>query len=47
MRYCLLFMLVIALVAAGSCTGLTPMEQSTLTGGAGGPLEMVHPDVLN
>jgi len=36
MRYCLLFILVIALVTAGGCTGLNPVQQSTLTGGAGG-----------
>jgi osmotically inducible lipoprotein OsmB len=36
MRHFLLLMLVLALVAVGGCAGLSPTEQTTLTGGAAG-----------
>jgi osmotically inducible lipoprotein OsmB len=36
MRHILLLVLVLALVAVGGCAGLSPTEQTTLTGGAAG-----------
>ena len=36
MRNVLLVVLVMALVAVGGCAGLSPTEQTTLTGGAAG-----------
>jgi osmotically inducible lipoprotein OsmB len=36
MRHVLLVMLVMALIAVGGCAGLSPTEQTTLTGGAAG-----------
>jgi osmotically inducible lipoprotein OsmB len=36
MRHFLLLMLVLALVVVGGCAGLSPTEQTTLTGGAAG-----------
>jgi osmotically inducible lipoprotein OsmB len=36
MRHIILLMLVMALVTMGGCAGLSPTEQTTLTGGAAG-----------